>query len=117
MKPRAYTNEEVQEQIESHILALIRYWESVDLDHPKGTQDKTQSDTYSRLEGLAHSIMAALDGNSGALPGFAIIPIIHDGDVAFHKSEGENYYKGIRSHKYDVGGNLRYFVRKSKDNS
>lgn len=81
--PRAYTSEEVRDQILDHLRDLVDYW--ADPDIAKGY------DTKERLSGLAFSILATLDGCSD-LPAFTLVPCPHEDDKEFHISEGENYF-------------------------
>ena len=81
---RAYTQEEVREQLLGHIQHLCHYWATVKLtDTPDTIRE--------RLDGLAFSILTMIDGCSG-LPAFDLIPAPHEEDKAFAINEGENWY-------------------------
>lgn len=62
---RQYTNKEVAQQFISHLEHLAKYWSEQTLD---------KDDNYSNIDGLAHSLFAAIAGVSGGLPGFLIVP-------------------------------------------
>lgn len=81
-KPRAYTEEEIRAKFISHIQSLVKYWHS----------ESRTPDTLGKLEGLAFSIMSAIDGSAVALPSFKLIASPHPEDKEYLISEGENYY-------------------------
>lgn len=78
---REYTTEEIREQFLDHIRAMVNYWDSI----PKET-------TKEKLDGLAFSILAALDGSSAGLPGFIVAPLPHQDDKQYNIENDENYY-------------------------
>jgi len=47
-----------------HVRHLVEYWNEIE-----------KEDTIEKLEGLAFSILVALDGGSAALPGYSVIPL------------------------------------------
>ncbi len=96
--PREYTTDEIRTKLLEHIWHMIDYWEKE--DRPK--------DVRERLEGLAHSILATLDGASGEVPSFIVAPLGHLEDKAFYKSQGENWYPCNEKVpvKGDIGGAL-----------
>jgi hypothetical protein len=106
MKPRQYTTEEVQEKFLRHIWGLIGYWEN---------DDRTPT-SQGKMEGLAHSIFAAIDGSSMALPAFIVAPLPHKDDKAYNIGNKENYFPinprkengDAANVKSDIGGNLAY---------
>jgi hypothetical protein len=79
---RAYTAEEVREQLLAHIRHLARYWATI----------PDRQTPLERCEGLAFSILNIFDGTS-SLPAFDIVLSPHPDDKAFHQSEGENWYE------------------------
>lgn len=112
MKSREYTPEEVQEKFLKHIWGLIEYW------------DSQNESSRAKMEGLAHSIFAAIDGSSAGLPAFILAPLPHSTDKAFCKQQGENYFphnprskkKGNATKvKGDIGGNLAYQLFRVKE--
>ena len=64
---REYTKEEVKEQFLNHVRMLIEYWD-------KESAKETQTE---RLEGLAFSILSAIDGESASLPQFVLAPLVY----------------------------------------
>lgn len=94
--PRVYTPEEVREKFLRYVWALVDYW--------------TQEDRSSRghaLEGLAHSILVMLDGESAELPSFHLIPVGQPDDQRFYRERGENWYPICQiDHEYDIAGGL-----------
>ena len=55
---RVFNKDEVIEKFLLHIAGLIKYW----------GDEQRRAPTQERLEGLAHSILVALDGRSASLP-------------------------------------------------
>ena len=92
---RAFTSDEVQEKFLVHIAGLIEIWENTD-----------EGSLRARLEGLAHNILAALDGTSAALPGFIVAPAPHSSDRAYCQSIGENFYPESPIVPCDIAGHL-----------
>ena len=85
MESRAKTKEEVVEELLDHIHGMITYWEKED----------RRPDVRGKLEGLAFSILVALDGGSVDLPPFDLIPETHPDDEEYLKSQGENWYESV----------------------
>ena len=81
-KPRPMTREEMRNAFLQHIRDMVEYW---DLHAPHGSRKE-------RLEGLAFSILVALDGESMALPAFNLIAAPHPDDAAVCRSQGENWW-------------------------
>ena len=81
--PRAYTAEEVRQQFIDHVRALSRYWATL-------PGNKTPQE---RCDGLAFSILVAIDGGAMALPAFDLAPAPYPDDEEFHRSHGENWYE------------------------
>ncbi len=90
--PRAYTEEEVRKAFLEHVWRMIDYWEKVPVD-------KTPRE---RIEGLAFSMLVALDGDAAALPGFQVIPSPHPDDQKFHEDEGSDWWPN----DCDIAGSL-----------
>jgi hypothetical protein len=89
---RAYTEEEIREALLKKIWMYIDYW----------YKESRVSDTREKLEGLAFSLLAMLDGSNADIPGFKIIPSPHKDDKKYHIHLGENYYPD----NVDIGGFL-----------
>lgn len=97
MSSREYTRDEMGDMFMDHVRACVEFW-SGDL--------KEQHTTRERLSGLAHSILVAIDGCSGGLPAFALVPQPHPDDMACHQSEGVNWYPSCPELPNDISGGL-----------
>jgi len=86
MKPRAWTQKEVQEKFLHHCWTMVKYW----------AEDARTPSTNDKLEGLMHSFLALLDGMCVGMPAYEVIPSPHSDDKDFHIEQGENYYKPFR---------------------
>lgn len=87
-QPRAYTVDEAREIFLKRVWQLIEYWDT-----------EEYSQRY-KLEALAFSILAELDGESdGSIPGFAVIPMPHMEDKEYNRIRGNNWFPS-----YDFGG-------------
>lgn len=76
---RALTSEEVRARFLNHICVMVRYWQTID------------TPTVDRVEGLAHSILAAIDGCTLASPNLKLVAYPHPNDKDYHKGVGENW--------------------------
>lgn len=81
---RAYTKEEVREKFLDQIRTYIWYWAKL--------EDYFHQTIESKLEGLANSILAIIDGST-TMPPFDLIVRPHSEDKEFLIGEGENYYE------------------------
>lgn len=82
-KPRAYTPDEMRKMVLDHMRAMVWYWESLK-DDGYGVRE--------RLDGLAFSFLAMLDGSSAGVPSFDLVPRPHPDDEAFHRDDGDNWW-------------------------
>jgi len=80
---KAYTKNEVKQKLLEHIKFLVDDW---------GSEFMTEKTIPERLNGLVHSILVAIDGESGSLPKFLLIADPHEEDKAFHVAKGNDYY-------------------------
>jgi len=81
-KPRAFTQKEVTDKFMKHYVSIVRYWR----DLPDLSMNR-------RFEGLAFSLLTALDGSSCDLnTAFHVIPMPHPTDKAYHQEQGENWW-------------------------
>lgn len=80
-EPRELTGEEIREKLIAHIYGLIYYWNQLPGKAPK-----------ERLEGLAFSILSALDGESLDFPAFIVAPDPDPEDRQYHVNSGENWF-------------------------
>ena len=81
-EPRALTANEVRDAFLMQVAHIVDYWEN----------ESRAGSVRARLEGVAFSILVALDGSAAALPGFRVSPDPHESDEAFRKERGENWY-------------------------
>lgn len=80
-EPREKTLAEVREEFLAHVRRMAKYWAS----QPNSTAQE-------RCDGLAFSILTAIDGCSAGLPAFSLVPHPHPSDKEYHQSQGENWY-------------------------
>lgn len=92
---REKTEEEVRDEFLRHIRGLVKYWEEIDNRPSK-----------EKLEGLAFSILAALDGCSVDLPSFIVAPLPTKEDKQYHMKNGSK----VKAFKvYPEGGGLTVY--------
>jgi hypothetical protein len=88
--PRAYTAEEVRDMLLEHIRLMAKYWADLpEVDKATGEARTTQD----RCEGVAFSILTALDGSTMALPAFDLKLAPHPDDKEYCRSEEENWFE------------------------
>lgn len=98
--PHEMSVDEMRTKFLEHVDAMIEYWSDDTRERGGGRQ---------RLEGLAFSLLVALDGGAAALPRFVVIPCPHESDKMFHQSRGENWYPSAGRHRdasSDIAGSL-----------
>jgi len=105
-EPREYTEDEIREKFLKHVWHLIEYWH-------KEVPNKPEKE---KMEGLAFSILAALDGSAMALPPFIVAPMPHKEDKEFYINNDMNYYPYNDRSKIngDIAGSLHELFFKSK---
>ena len=98
MESRQYTEEEVKKQFLDHVRTMVKYWEN----------EPTTQTLKDRLEGLAFSILVAIDGRSSSLPSFILAPLPHENDMQYAIDLKENYYpqNNESNVKCDIAGTL-----------
>lgn len=96
---RELTEIEVRTKFLQHIKDMVRYWEF--------QSDKTPLE---KLDGLAFSILAALDGSSAALPSFIVAPLPHEDDKQFHIDKGTNYYPENHQIKNEIKSDIAGYL-------
>jgi hypothetical protein len=111
--PRELTTDEVRDIFTQHVDTLIHYWATLQAEQG----NSPQQEMVRRLEGVAHSIFATLDGCSLVCPGFIVAPMGRESDQQYHREQGENWFPynsglGIQG---DIGGDLRYWLRSRKN--
>jgi len=100
---KEYTNDEVRAKFLNHVNHLVKYWANL--------ENQTEFD---KVEGVAFSILAAIDGCSMDLPGFILAPCPHKDDKQFHIDNGEDYFPRNRNSKYDIAGGLHEQLQNHK---
>lgn len=91
--PKEKKMEEVREDFLNHVRDMVDYWHDV--------PNKTEKE---KLNGLAFSIMAALDGCSVDIPGFIVAPLPHETNKQYHMDNEEDYYP--ENHNSEVNCNI-----------
>ena len=87
------TEQEMKEEFIEHLRGMVDYWEK---------EERTPT-SRAKLEGLAFSILATLDGDDAALPGYQLMPLASsEEDKQYLETRGEKYYPG----GIDISGNL-----------
>ena len=96
---REISTDEARERFLDHLAALTRYW---------GGADVGAKTCDERLDGLAFSILSAIDGGSGELPGWILAPVSSPEDTEFYISEGEYWWpeNGTGEVHADIAGSL-----------
>jgi hypothetical protein len=94
--PRALTRDEVRDQFLRWVCSTVRSWAS----NPRA------ADAEAKVRGFAHSILTALDGRVGVLPGFVVSPDPHPDDESFRRDRGKNWYPA--GPEYDIAGELSW---------
>ncbi len=91
---RKFTEDEIRDRFIAHVWTMIDYQEQ-----------KESRTSREKLQGLAFSILAAIDGKAMALPAFELCPSPHPDDKQFHIDEGDDYYPEGDEH-VDIAGSL-----------
>jgi hypothetical protein len=85
---RPLTVEEMRAKFLDQIRAYVDYWAHPDranhMGHPYSL--------HSRFSGLAHSILALLDGCSPCIPPVGLKVFPHESDKDYHKARGEHWW-------------------------
>lgn len=81
-EPREFTEEEVRARVLKHIWSMIGYWLS----------EERAPEPLAKMEGVAFSILAMLDGSAAAIPGFIVAPSGHPDNEGFHRQRLENWF-------------------------
>lgn len=90
--PHELTVDECRAKLLEVVAAKVRYW----------LHESRAPDALAKLNGLAHSLLATLDGSSACTPGFQLIPCPHPDDKEYLEGEGEDWWPDDK----DVGGAL-----------
>jgi hypothetical protein len=73
------SKEKAREEFLDHVRHLAHYWSRI------------ERDPLRMCEGVAFSILTAIDGSS-ALPTYDLVVRPHPDDKTFHENKGEDYY-------------------------
>lgn len=95
--PRAWMQEEIRSRFLAHVWSLVRYWGGHDGSNVEKDRPKDEC-----LEGLAFSLLSAIDGSAMALTAFSLMPIPDESDEQFMKENGANWYPN----DVDIAGGL-----------
>ena len=98
MPSRVYTEQEVRNLVLDHVWVLVNHWD----------RDSRVTDTREKLQGLAFSMLAMLDGSSVGLPKFIVAPDPHETDQAYHTDQGSNFFQPNHESEVecDISGGL-----------
>lgn len=93
MSAREYSRDECRVMLLNHIGGLMDYW----------ARESRAPTSKEKLGGLVFSFLVLLDGGSGEMPGFELVPCPCSEDRAYLASQGENWWPegGL-----DIGGSL-----------
>lgn len=86
IEPRAWTADEVRDMLIASVWSMARYWASLD-----GSNVSADATPLDRTTGMAHSMLALLDGAS-ELPSFKLVPDPHPDDEGFNRAERRNWF-------------------------
>lgn len=96
---REYTEQECRDMLLDHIWHMIRYWKTTETDRD-------------RMEGLAFSILVALDGEAADLPKFIVAPDPRPDDKAYCQGRGVNWWP----ENCDLGSSLHDLFHSRRPN-
>lgn len=94
--PREWTDTEMRRFFCEHVWAMVEWW----------AVESREPTPRGKLEGLAHSLLSAIDGSAMALPGYVLSPAPHEDDKDYHHRRGENWYPEAPDVECDIAGNL-----------
>lgn len=104
-EPRQWTEKEIREKFLRQVAGMSEYWAKLQ------PVDGTPKTVQERLDGLAFSILAMLDGCNIGIPGFIVAPAPHDDDKEYCINEGENWFPQ-QADLCDIGGGLHELYHK-----
>lgn len=98
-----YTEDEVRDMFLRHVWDMINYW------------DEVKENKREAMEGLAFSLLAALDGGVPQLPAFIVCPIPNGEDKDYLISQGQNWFPPFDGDDpCDIAGVLHELFYKAK---
>jgi hypothetical protein len=89
---RELTNDEVRERFLKHVAAIVEWWD----------KETKVTNTREKLEGVALSILALIDGSNIDLPKFVLAPDPHPDDKAYRQRHDEDWFPGCPEVKTDI---------------
>jgi hypothetical protein len=95
--PKQLTNEQVRERLLRLFAGMVDYWEK---------EAPPQRTLRERLNGLAFSMLAALDGESPGVPGFIVAPSPHKTDREYLQGQGRDWFPETPAVPTDIAGSL-----------
>src|SRR5262245_12614743 len=97
-EPHELTHDEMQELFLNHVWTMIHYWNN----------EARAPTSMDKLTGLAHSLLAAVSGCAAALPAFALVPLPHPTDKAYHQENEDNWWPDPPADigNHDIGDSL-----------
>jgi hypothetical protein len=111
---REKTSTECRDEFLDQIRGAIRHWRRT--EYSADVKAVQPDETTYRMEGLAHSILAMIDGE-GQVPAFILAPIPHPSDKAFRQNEDEDWWpeNHVSKVKCDISGDLHnnFYQRKN----
>ena len=103
--PHELTAGEVRERFLEHVRGIVDYWE----------REARAESFRARLEGIAFSILVAIDGEAAALPSFVLAPRPHPDDEEFLRNRGESWYPTAPDVSCDIAGELHSLLFSGSD--
>ncbi len=105
-EPREFTSDEVRDKVLQHVASMSEYWATVKLEPERDTVQQ-------RLDGLAFSILAMLDGASVDVPAFVVSSCPHETDKDYCQDKGENWFPQFPDVEVcDIAGGLHELYHK-----
>jgi hypothetical protein len=89
-EPRAYTEQEVLQQLFDTISFCFRLWRDMKVEQLLEHQPEV-SEVQARMQGFLTGLLSILDGVS-SMPGFDLVVRTAPGDAEFHRAEGDNWW-------------------------
>ncbi len=98
-QPKELTTDEIRELFLRKVWTLIQYWNS---------EQVREQGVESKMQGLAFSILATLDGSDIDLPGFIVAPMGCAENIDFSKEQGQDWFPVNKADSVigDIGGSL-----------
>lgn len=93
---------QVEQRFLEHLAGLVNYWYKLEHGIP-AHEDVLRY----KLQGLAFTILSAIDGSTGDLPKFILAPDPHPDDKDYRKNEGLIHYpENLQEIACDISGSL-----------